>query len=470
MTDTKRHPECVLYKLEGAHFLAFLPALQPPSSPILDRLHRVRFWAQSWGERSLSGSVNLALVTMDPGGLDFDQENARPLPGSRPPCQKRVRLADSSTSVGTSLSLRDLSNSPLTLGTWWRRSTNEADSSQVWTEAEGRDGAQPGPSPFDLLSDELILDICQFLPKCSLARLMGVSKRLYRLCQDESLWRRIDLGLKVLPPGTLDILAQRGVWVLRLTKSTLLSPVLQRPLSWPASPELMYLDLSMASVDVSDLEKLLAQCQRLRKVALENLTLSDPALAFLSRNRELRVVHLALTRQISLVGIERLLSECGKLEDVNLAWTGLNVATLDVVARVMPRGVTRLNLSGCRETLNNKHVQSLVRRCSRLVELDLSDALHLTGDVIESIVAHLGQLESLSTSRCYSVFPAAYLELTRMPSLRFFNVFGIFKSTGIEELKEQLSPIEVNKFLFSSIARPTVGIKRTSLWGLRVRD
>lgn len=406
---------------------------------------------------------------MEPGVLDFDQENA---PGHvlHPPCQKRVRLADSSTSSHGSLTLRDLSNSPLTLGAGRRRGSNEVDSSQSCDESQGRNGAEPRSSVFDLLSDELILDICQFLPKCSLARLMGASKRLYRLCQDESLWRRIDLGLKVLPPGTMDTLAQRGVWVLRLTKSTILSPALLRPLNWPTSPELMYLDLSMACVDVSDLEMLLGQCHRLRKVALENLTLSDQVLTFLSQNRELKVAHLALTRQITPLGIERFLSECVKLEDLNLAWTGLEVAALDIVSRMMPRGVTRLNLSGCRETLNDKHVQNLVRRCSRLVELDISDALHLTGDVIESIVAHLGQLESLSTSRCYNIFPAAYLELTRMPSLGFFNVFGIFESTGIEELKDQLGQIEVNKFLFSSIARPTVGIKRTSLWGLRVRD
>ena len=33
-----------------------------------------------------------------------------------------------------------------------------------------------------------------------------------------------------------------------------------------------------------------------------------------------------------------------------------------------------------------------------------------------------------------------------------------------------LSGIEINKFMFTSVARPTVGIKRTSIWNLRVRD
>ena len=32
------------------------------------------------------------------------------------------------------------------------------------------------------------------------------------------------------------------------------------------------------------------------------------------------------------------------------------------------------------------------------------------------------------------------------------------------------SGIEINKFMFTSVARPTVGIKRTSIWNLRVRD
>ena len=50
------------------------------------------------------------------------------------------------------------------------------------------------------------------------------------------------------------------------------------------------------------------------------------------------------------------------------------------------------------------------------------------------------------------------------------DVFGMMKETALNQLRELMPNIEINKFPFSSIARPTTGLRRTSLWGLRVRD
>ena len=43
-----------------------------------------------------------------------------------------------------------------------------------------------------------LADILQKFPRCAL-----VCKRWYRLCQDESLWKRLDLGLRTVPPGVI---------------------------------------------------------------------------------------------------------------------------------------------------------------------------------------------------------------------------------------------------------------------------
>lgn len=50
------------------------------------------------------------------------------------------------------------------------------------------------------------------------------------------------------------------------------------------------------------------------------------------------------------------------------------------------------------------------------------------------------------------------------------DVFGLLKDSADKQLREILGNIEINKYPFSSIARPTTGTRRTSLWGLRVRD
>ena len=55
-------------------------------------------------------------------------------------------------------------------------------------------------------------------------------------------------------------------------------------------------------------------------------------------------------------------------------------------------------------------------------------------------------------------------------TLMYLDVFNLMSESSIASLQENLQTIEINKFLFSSVARPTVGIRRTSIWGLRVRD
>ena len=93
----------------------------------------------------------------------------------------------------------------------------------------------------------------------------------------------------------------------------------------------------------------------------------------------------------------------------------------------------------------------------------------MTSAALESISSGLQQLDILSTSRCYSITPATYLVL-KYSSVKFLNIFGSLKGSAEKELERYLPKIEINKLLFSSIARPTVGIKRSSIWDIRVRD
>ena len=108
--------------------------------------------------------------------------------------------------------------------------------------------------------------------------------------------------------------------------------------------------------------------------------------------------------------------------------------------------------------------------CDKLKELDVSDARSLTSNAIKSIVNHSKDIENLSMSRCFGIAPAAYLKLERCSNLKYLNVFGMMKDGALDELRSYLSSIDINKFYFSSIARPTVGIKRTSIWNQRTRD
>lgn len=57
-------------------------------------------------------------------------------------------------------------------------------------------------------------------------------------------------------------------------------------------------------------------------------------------------------------------------------------------------------------------------------------------------------------------------------SLMYLDIHGgHIRNSELELLHSTLGPnVNINKFKFSSVARPTVGPRRSSIWGLRVRD
>ena len=108
--------------------------------------------------------------------------------------------------------------------------------------------------------------------------------------------------------------------------------------------------------------------------------------------------------------------------------------------------------------------------CAAVKELDISDARNLTSHSIMSIVNNIFHLEKLSTSRCFGIAPATYLKLEKLSKLKYLNVFGVMKDGALEELRAYLGSVDINKYCYSSIAKPTVGIKRTSIWNQRTRE
>lgn len=113
----------------------------------------------------------------------------------------------------------------------------------------------------------------------------------------------------------------------------------------------------------------------------------------------------------------------------------------------------------------------IISCCSGLRELDLSDSTGLTGDSVQHITL-LDELNFLALSRCYLIPYRALLDLKKMPSLMYLDVHGAYiDTTELRIIQDHLGPkVNINKFKFSSVARPTVGAKHSSIWNLRVRD
>ncbi|KAB0795108.1 hypothetical protein PPYR_11947 [Photinus pyralis] len=327
---------------------------------------------------------------------------------------------------------------------------------------------------FQQLSDEVILHIFYWLPKRCLKMAALVCRRWHRLSQDESLWSRMDASHRHLDPGALGNILSRQAIILRLAHAKVAFPPFipgMKAYSQEFRSRLLYLDLSMATINQEALTMLFSKCRRLKKLSLEHVPVDNNVLFALSRNRELEILNLAMVEGITLEGFHHILANCRKLKELNVAWTYLNSQCLKLICSNLPLTVDRLNLSGCRKCLSDESVLDLVKSCPNLRELDLSDCTTISCNSIDHIV-RLGNLNFLALSRCYFINYRSIILLKEVKSLMYLDVHGgHIDQSEIDIIQKNLGgKVNINKFKFSSIARPTVGPKRSTIWGLRVRD
>ncbi|XP_017886904.1 S-phase kinase-associated protein 2 isoform X2 [Ceratina calcarata] len=328
-----------------------------------------------------------------------------------------------------------------------------------------------GEDKFNKLSDEMILMILKWLPKKCLVRSMLVCKRWCQIARDEALWIRLDLGGKVLNEGTLGHILPRGVQILRLAQAEIGDPVFlenSEVLVDGYISKLQYLDLSMAVISPDGLALLLSKCKYLKKLSLEKCTINSSCCKAISDNTDLEILNLTMGEGLDIECVKHL-TKLTNLGALNMAWCGLDSESMTLFCKSLPLSITRLNIAGCRKTLTDDNVKDLVKSCPDLVELDLSDCTMLTMNTVRSLL-DLSKLEHLSLSRCYGVPPSTYVTLAYMPSLLYLDVFGVIPEPVLKTLQATCGETQLNKFLYSSVARPTVGVRRTSIWGLRVRD
>ncbi|KYN07750.1 S-phase kinase-associated protein 2 [Cyphomyrmex costatus] len=328
-----------------------------------------------------------------------------------------------------------------------------------------------GEDKFNKLSDEIILMILKWLPKKCLVRSMLVCKRWCQIAQDEALWTRLDMGSKVLNEGTLGHILPRGIQILRLAQAEIADPVFcegSEVLSDSYISKLQYLDLSMAVISPMGLAVLLSKCKYLKKLSLEKCVVNRDCCRVIKQNTELEILNLTMCENIN-VGCIMDLMELKCLTALNIAWCSLDNECITLLCKTLPTSITRLNLAGCRKTMTDENVKDLLRRCPDIIELDLSDCAMLTMHTVHNLL-NFSKLEHLSLSRCYSIPQSAYIRLATMPCLLYLDVFGLMTESVLKSLQATCREPEINKYLYSSVARPTVGIRRTSIWGLRVRD
>uniref|UniRef100_A0A914UHK4 F-box domain-containing protein n=1 Tax=Plectus sambesii TaxID=2011161 RepID=A0A914UHK4_9BILA len=325
------------------------------------------------------------------------------------------------------------------------------------------------------MTDDAISCIFSWLNKVSLLRCARTCQRFYRLSMNAQLWQRIDCGQRKIPESAIHNLLTRGAQMIRLAKAEIpldMEPRRDSVMLYPHldTCRLTHVDMSMAVYDSVDLiAGLLQRCVKLQALSLELGMVDERVCVAIGRNPELRMLHLGMCSGLDVEGLQAIVCGCRVLEEVNLAWTGLRAAECQMLVSLLPHTVRRLNISGVRERdqLRNEDIATLIKTCSNLIELDISDSPTVTSTALDALIVKLPTLRTLCVSRCYGIEPVSYTTCGRLAVL---NIFGCVTEEGYDLLRGRLPNTKINADLFSTIARPTVGVRRTSIWDQRVRD
>lgn len=79
-------------------------------------------------------------------------------------------------------------------------------------------------------------------------------------------------------------------------------------------------------------------------------------------------------------------------------------------------------------------------------------------------------IEFILINKCYLNVFVHFREIHKLQALAFLDIFGVLSDQALNILGNCAPHIGINKFKNSAVARPTVGSRRTSIWGLRTRD
>lgn len=392
--------------------------------------------------------------------------------------QRPVSARSSSTNISRQMSNMSLNQSRLSMGETGplqiRYRPIDLSSLLVSKESKTRNYSHLISSKhfdhFNTLSDELILSILRYLPRSSLASMAQVCRRSRSLAYDPSLWCRVDMSRKHLESCHLRDVLLRGTIILKMYQTTIHGNSISSPNRTSWYTKLQFLDLTLATISSECLLSLLNACRSLRKLSLETLPVNSLIFEKLTSNPQLDTLNLTMCTGIDLDCCSIITNQMKHLRYLNMGWTQMNDQCVHYLCRTIQPTIEHLTLTGFRQGMTDECVDNLTRRAHRLRVLDLSDSSLITDKSVTTVLRNCQYLEHVSFSRCYAIAPIAYASLKQLRYLNSLDIFGVVDDRGLQKLHSLLGPsIQLNQQRFSYVARPTYGLRRTSIWGLRTR-
>ena len=298
---------------------------------------------------------------------------------------------------------------------------------------------------FDHLPDEVQLKIFKLLEIEDLMHCSQVSKRLRRICQDETIMKKVNLYEKVVPSEFIAQILENGCKYINLRSAKIVGALKLSRKDY----NVKYLNLHHCSADQGVLEKLISSCKSLQKLSLASLELDSNAVFF--PHQELQTLDLNAFKGLDLELMTNILS-CEKLTDVSFRYN--RRLSSDLVQYLMENlsiGIKKVSLGGI-YCLTDEHVKILVKRCKKIEELELGGCRNITEDSLTSIVEHCDQMVKLDVSVTNIGLPVQgrnpFLKVKAMPKLKVLNCQRPNHwqpSQETENLRKLMPHLEINR-------------------------
>ena len=316
------------------------------------------------------------------------------------------------------------------------------------------------------LPDEVLLAIFKFLKMREILEFGQVSTRIRAISTDESLWKKLNLWERNVPYGFIEKAVQNGCRYLSLAGANLnaLLPdmptlLLRNGKKVPKTTQirtqirwnLKYLTCSGKFFGTTAHRKLLKYCHSLQKLSLILAIISDEDVKHIIQNGEtLKVLDLryfyalGLSNQTNTKLIQNLIKKCFELSELNFSsiFSKQREILSAIVNNLSPK-ILKVDLS-YNGNLEDSHVMALVKRCSKITELNLSGT-SITNNSVDSIAKHLdSSLEKLDVSDNI-IDSTALLQLGTVRTLKVLNCLKEEKIDEIENLRKNLPELSINK-------------------------
>ena len=307
------------------------------------------------------------------------------------------------------------------------------------------------------MPDEILLKILTFLDIREIFKCGQVSQRIRAISNDESLWLQLNFFKGYVPYRLIEKAAENGCRYLSVAAACLYdSENSKMPLN------LKYLEMSQYGYERYELPPgLLKNCHSLEKLAMENVPLDSKHVNFIGKNGQtLKVLDLSGVCpcggfQNPTEAIKNLFKSCVELIELNFSnsWFYESELFTALVYNLTPK-IMKVDFSSNHTVLKDRHVMTLVERCQKITELNLSFT-SITNDCVDSIATHLNSsLEKLDVSHT-KIDSTALLELKSVGTLKVLrcSVKNIKKRRN---LRKNLPQVIINKDEYlSSIATST---------------